>query len=706
MESNINKYMLQLKCMIVLPEEEGIEQITEAEAGTIVSNLIGIGYIPSKRLLNKLKIIHRNEAIKIYETIHSTINEMLGYEYYLPMYPNFPEQVMNISDLELLTNALVHYYTSGKYSPFYNILKRKKYNKYDKPKEIKLGTKEDIYTYGINLMKSKTSLSQIQKDALKTIIEEDYIKLEDIPDEVEFKEIKTFVLGILIKKYGVVHTKSVKEEMDTATDVLRLVVALSDGDISLAEATKIKSFKRAERRLIMNLLNNIIDKSGYDLFIEDINRYREYWKRVGERLHPGEFKHYENVKEAFKLIRSNEAIKTFNSKVDALLKNEKYLEATNFLSNRPGELARKIDFLIRKSNENEQMEILKVFKNISENVSTPVLLQLKSHLENRLDDKREKRLFLPKGNEAKAFLVSNELEKIDSKVLNNLIKICRNSLINQYSKREKMGKVYIDAILKNYNVPFSKRSSSQLLKTLVRGSKINLDDNYDILRAFIWWRNGEERTDLDLSVLMLKENFERHSHVSYTNLKSEDNLVIHSGDIVDAPSGACEFIDFNITKLLEANSKIRYAIFSVFNYTKQAFDEIPECFMGWMKREGLGQEGEIYDARTVENKINITGSCNCNIPFLVDLKEKTITWLDLSTKRDLYYNNIESNQNGIVDVVKSIITTKKPNIYDLIEMNVESRGKIVYNKEEADKVFSLNEGITPFDDEMIISEYI
>ena len=40
---------------------------------------------------------------------------------YRPMYPNFPKQVVEASDCELLVYALTHYWTWGKWLPDYDV---------------------------------------------------------------------------------------------------------------------------------------------------------------------------------------------------------------------------------------------------------------------------------------------------------------------------------------------------------------------------------------------------------------------------------------------------------------------------------------------------------------------------------------------------------------------------------------------------------
>ncbi len=67
-------------------------------------------------------------------------------------------------------------------------------------------------------------------------------------DKMTFKE-------NLIRVVIVCLNKDLPIQINSATDVLRLAVGLSDGDISLAQLSKFRSFKRSERRYLLNLLN-------------------------------------------------------------------------------------------------------------------------------------------------------------------------------------------------------------------------------------------------------------------------------------------------------------------------------------------------------------------------------------------------------------------------------------------------------------------
>ena len=120
---------------------------------------------------------------------------------------------------------------------------------------------------------------------------------------------------------------------------MRLITALSDGDISLFKSdTRYRSFKRSERRLLLELLESC---NGLE---EDV-RYKNEWIRIGERLHPGEYKCYPRATKAFDKLRKKGKIKTFQSRLEQAFSENDYDTALRLLKQRPGEFGRKMDVL-------------------------------------------------------------------------------------------------------------------------------------------------------------------------------------------------------------------------------------------------------------------------------------------------------------------------------------------------------------------------
>lgn len=715
MYQSINKFMIPKKNMVVVPENYmGAKNTLSAdERNTMMCNLASLGFIPEANFYQWICSAERKTALETYTETMEILRDILGVKDYKPMYPNFPQQVIEASAMELLLNAIFHYYTNGDFMPIYEKLNRSRMISAYKPILLKVAEVEDFKKLGKNLMASKTSISEDDKAVLTAMFYGGFISNREIPSDIAHKENKAYVWALAIREFGLINIVNIEKAFTTATDVLRLMTALSDGDVSLASNTKFRSFKRAERRLFMKMLNNI----EYDKLILDMDKYADRWKRVGERLHPFEFNNYEHVLKAFYAIRSNANIASFNGKVDELLKSSKTVEAAKLLSTRPGELARKLDTLLRRSDTSANSLIVERFRSVANDVDTPVLLQVRSHFMGRAlegltaDGIEGTRVFFPKGNTAKAYVTKNTLECISSNTCEQIENICTDALMFNYAKRDAMGSVYIHNKLKKYLVPFSQRSASKSLKTLVRGSHIDIDKKCKVVRAFIWWKDGEETTDLDLSAIMLDEKFDYVGQVSYTSLRTGEAEVVHSGDIVSAPNGACEFIDVDIDKMLQMTSgrprkNVRYVAFNVYSYSNQKFIDLPECFMGWMGRNSMGHKGEIYDARTVENKIDLTGDTRVNVPMVLDLVNREIIWLDLALNNKAKWNNVESTKDNVCTLVKGIVNINKANIYDLITLNAKARGTVVKNKKAADIVFSLDEGITPFDVDEFMAKYI
>ena len=387
------------------------------------------------------------------------------------------------------------------------------------------------------------------------------------------------------------------------------------------------------------------------------------------------------------------------------------------LKKRPGELARKLDQLLR--NANDKNSVINTFKDVASEVSTPVLLQVKEHFAHRTE-KLESRVFFPKGNLARCHCIENTLSDIDEKYCNAIVKICENALIENYKSKDFLGNVYLSDEFKRYIIPFSQRSARKALKTIVRGSKLPIADNTNALRAFIWWTNMDEssdryergRVDIDLSAAIFDENWNYMEHVSYTNLRSDRYKACHSGDITNGGSvngdGVSEFLDVDIDSVVKYGA--RYVVYQVYNYTGQKYSDMPHAMFGWMSRENV-KSGEIYEPKTVKQKMDLTSQSTVCIPVIFDCVNREVIWCDMNLSLNgchSHYggNNVESNLSGVAATCYSMVNMSKPNLYDLVDLHIRARGLRVDNKEDADVVFDVDSGITPFDTEIFMAEYI
>lgn len=700
----MNEILLRRKNKVIVERGNEVNPNNQYIA-TIMKNVEALGYTFSKELFEVLQTLSRDDLQKFYLELVPVLKKMVGADVvYKPMYPNFPESVMEADYIDLFINAIVHYWSDGTLYP--NEKREKRLTLFDvtKVKIIDLGTVEDLYVIFNNLCQSKTSISQTDKEDLEWIFKNMQVKFSD---EIPLKENVALIGKLYLENYPLTTSKDIQKYFKTATDVLRLITAMSDGDISLATNTKFRSFRRKERRILLELLQ------GCGAIEEDMLRYKNKWIRVGERLHPTEYNELQfgKVITAFNKLRNGIKIETFAGKVTKAIEIEDYKSALILLKKRPGELARKLDHLLR--NADDKNSVVNTFKDVASEVSTTVLLQVKEHFANRTK-KLESRVFFPKGNLAKCHCIENTLSDIDEKYCSAIVKICENALIENYKSKDFLGNVYLSEDFKRYIVPFSQRSANKALKTIVRGSRLPIDGNTKAMRAFIWWTNmdNDSRVDLDLSAAIFDENWNYMEHVSYTNLRSDRYNACHSGDITNGGSvngdGVSEFLDVDIDSVVKYGA--RYIVYQVYSYTGQKYSDMPHTMFGWMSREDV-KSGEIYEPKTVEQKMDLASQSTVCIPVIFDCVNREVIWCDMNLSLNGCHsnyggNNVESNLSGVAATCYSMVNMSKPNLYDLIDLHIRARGLRVDNKEEADVVFDIDSGITPFDTEVFMGEYL
>lgn len=707
MENNINQILIRRKAK-VLVEVGNNTDATEFFVCTIMRNVEALGYTFSKELYERLLTLPLEKLFSFYKMLVAELKENIGADVvYRPMYPNFPKSVMAADETTLYLNAMVHYWTCGTWMPSES--KEERLPLFDETKVtvLELGSMKDLEDIFNNLCQSSTSLSVTDQKDLIWIFQNLDVTL---PKEIPFKENAALLGKLYMENSPHPSAKELRPFCKTATDVLRLITALSDGDISLSKNTRYRSFKRFERRLLLELLESC---NGLE---EDMLRYKNNWIRIGERLHPGEYACYKKVAKAFDKLRNKGKIKTFQSRLEQAFSENDYDVALRLLKRRPGEFARKLDVLLRKSEQYE--EILHAFRDVAENVSVPVLLQVREHFLHRSEEQNI-RVAFPKGSLARSHVIEAATSPIKEEICTEVARICEQALVSIFQVREPMGKVYLSPEFQNYTVPFSQRSASKALHTITRGSCLKLEETTKIIRPFIWWTNeeigdsyGSERVDLDLSAAIFDENWKYLKHISYTNLRSADFGSYHSGDITNGGDvngdGACEFIDTDIDAVTKNGG--RYLVYQVYAYTSTPFCNLPHAMFGWMEREN-GEIGEIFEPKTVRQKLDLASNSCVSIPVIFDCVTREMIWCDMSLSIDgcsYQYGgiNVESNLHGVTATCYAMVNIKKANLYDLIRLHIRARGEEVFSKEEADVVFDLEDGITPYDTDVFMGQYL
>jgi hypothetical protein len=684
----VNKNLTYLGTM---PGNDG-ENDTLPYVATAVKNLESLGYTISENVISRLRRSSVDAITAWYKDTVAAIKEAKGGNVrHRPMYKGFPQEVMDMSEAELYINAIIHYI--GRYQlgvlimPHSEDIDRFPLIHKKELIALDLATVDDIHDFALNIMRANGSISEEYKKTLEWYFL-DFGSVSKIrmpsPNDIPNKENKA-VIGKMLFEMKL--TDLIPALYNTATDVLRFVVALSDGDVSLATKTKFRNFKRSERKFILGMLENM---SG---ITEDLYRHRNAWLRLGEKLHPGDYMNqFPYVNATFDELR-NQKFTSFRSVIEQLIEAGDVKGAAAQLLSRPGEFARRLDKLLRHCDDNTVMNL---FETVADQVSTPVLIQVRDHFKNR--NLGLPRFAIPKGPVAKLALFPDATGEVDNYTTSAMVTICEEALMNRFAEMDKLGKIYVDPRMKNFLLPTAQRSANPGLLQVTRGSKFDIDEG-DTLRFFIYWKGYE---DIDLSATFFDKYWCGKGHISYIHLRNNEYNCCHSGDITAAPDGASEFIDMDINKLKSAG--VRYVAFNIMVYSGTFFDDMDTCFGGWMVRQN--DTGEIYEPKTVQNKFDITTHTRTVIPAIFDIETRQVIWVDMSLKNS-GINNVENGMSQIQAVGDTFSKMDKMTLQELFVFHGLARdAEFVTDREEADIVFAEDGDVRPFDLDVIMAEYM
>ncbi|MBD8091158.1 TerD family protein [Pseudomonas fluorescens] len=668
---------------------------TRAQVASAVREVAAFRCVLSEPLIEQIGTLSATELKRWLREIIGVLRRATGaHVHHRPFYPDFPEQVMTASEAQLYLNAVIHYLTLWRLPPTEHARPAMLEGNFIS-RVIEPGSISEFESLLEPLVSSRTSLSEEETaDVLWFIRKYKSDTFRLLPEAIPFREIRAQVGSALILHVaGDARVDAFLERnVETATDVLRLAVALNRGDVSLTTAlTRFKAMKRSIRRVLLRLLNRIPNAA------EDVMRHAERWKRLAEVLHPGDYADkYPRALAAITAARRNDAPESFGSRVETLLAQRHIATLTPLLQSRPGEFARRLDATLRRAAETES--VLDAFEAVATQVSSPLLLQLLAQV--RAPRPLPLRAFTPKGSFAKVYGIKDRRELLTPDVLERTARICEDALVKRFASLPPLGRCFIDPALREYRVPLAQRASSKSLRTLVRGSRLPMPDTR-FIRLFLWWKNGLGRTDIDLSAAFFDAKFVFMETVAYYNLRGYGGY--HSGDIVDAPDGASEFIDLDLDALVEKG--IRYVVTSINSYTEQPYCDLPECFAGWMARADTAS-GEVFEPRSVFDRIDIASNTRICLPFVMDLQERRMIWADLGLTSSPWWNNVENNLSGVSLMLRALVHTPRPDMETLFDLHVRARGERVTSPQKAQSVFAPDQGITPFDTDLIRSQFL
>ncbi|HEX8346796.1 MAG TPA: hypothetical protein VF657_18950 [Actinoplanes sp.] len=427
--------------------------------------------------------------------------------------------------------------------------------------------------------------------------------------------------------------------VDTPTDVLRLACQVSGGDVSLATPTRFRAFPRRERRTLLAALDGVVAASPAKL--GDVARHAERWKRLGERLHPHEYAQWPHAQDLFAVARGERRVRSLAGRAEEAFRAGAVASAASVLSAAPGMLLRSADRLLRQASPADRATVVDAVTRALGSASGRVLCSLREHLGNR-HTPASARMYANRSRHAwigpdlrpplPAELVAELSSLLDAEISTRLLRWERPLLV--------------DPEVLDVALPLSGKATEGGFRVLPRGSRAPVSG--DLLRFFTYWRQTSRRTDYDLSVLLLDDDFHTAGQVSWTNYRHGG--AVHSGDITDAPDGATEFIDVPL-KL-----KGRYVVPQVNIYSGESFDAVAESMFGYQTRT-RDQRGAPFDARTVRARSQLRGPGRVALPIVFGPGEHgwQAVWLHLYLSGTPSFNRVENNTFTTADRVRALM---------------------------------------------------
>ena len=715
---NIYKQILLNKNILSLDITSNSDtKISNAELGGMLLSFSSIGFTLDKESIQLLKNYSAEELKDFYITTMNLLKEAKGANVdHVVFYKNFPN-IEKMSELEYVLNAVLHYFTVSETSYGYMPSAVKKAVKKHLKEKTSLTTltianEEEcakvLIAYTNKMFESKKAIPLNAQYALKQLVS-DY-SYYIAPNEIPFKENLAFYFACMNRfasnlgvNIGTLLSNINLNFIKTSTDLLRVYVALSGGDITLINNTKFVSLNRTGRKVLLRKLDEMASKN--ESVIDDMASHDFLWKKALEKLHIGDYSNtFSNAYKVATLLRNDEYT-TYNSLVVKAYKERHIIELLRLLSIKPGVFARSLDYVVRNLKDYSNVTI-EAFAKVANKVSNSLLIQLWEFYKNR--NLYDTRIFVIKGP-LNSFVkeIEDDREIIDEETTNKILEVLENTLKENFSKKERIEGVYLDESMKNYMIPSNNRNASGGYRTLTFGSKVKLQEaRKPVLRFFTHWKNTKEsRVDIDLSIQLYDKDFNLVSTLAWHNMHGGINFnSYHSGDITSAPNGASEFIDLDYKA---ASNFGKYAIVCNNVFTGQDFADIPECFSGVMFREQQGKAGEVFEADKVKHKFDLTqrGSSQ-NLAFAIDLESLEMIWIDFPYTRNQCYAVAQNSNLSLVMLLKRALQ-KHMSVYELVMLH-ENHLDFSKNKAKAKYLIddSENATLSPYDIEKISSDWL
>ncbi|WP_405707960.1 hypothetical protein OG264_10205 [Streptomyces xanthophaeus] len=553
------------------------------------------------------------------------------------------------------------------------------------------------------LLARRTPLSPQDTEEARILLAHTPADLGWLPDDIPVRGTKALVLGTLLRERRTREAVRalLPARLTTATDVLRLLAVWSGGEADLLAPPRLRSLPRALRRELLAVL----DALDPALLVEDVLRHPDLFKRAAEILHPFEqHARHPRAALAFAVLRSTrvtgtalgaallataaahpDAVRldgdrlraaTWKGRAEEALRGGDPDRALAVLAERPGELVRRLDHLLRLyAAEALPPQVAAVLRQRLEKAGPGPLLSALGRLRIR-HLPGSKRVFFPRGQVAHSFTRDDDRAPLAEAVTASVCELFEAEVLRRLACAPPYDLAVLDSRLAHLHVPSAERAAAKALVTVPKGSFQALPDG-EVLRMFLHWMEPpKKRVDLDLSVVLFDAQWNYAGLCDYTNLVYGGRAVVHSGDLVSAPAphGASEYVDIDLDALADAG--VRFAMPVVFSYNNIPFELLPDAFAGFMALPGRSGRTSRYDPRTVRQRYDLVGNSRIHVPLLVDLERRGFLWTDVHLPDDEGYHSVAAHGEDLARVGRDLFqyfSTGRTTLWELAGWHAAAR---------------------------------
>ncbi|WP_454172852.1 hypothetical protein [Microbacterium maritypicum] len=486
-------------------------------------------------------------------------------------------------------------------------------------------------------------------------------------ETVRFRELKTLLIRAAWDK----DPASIARFEATPDDLLRLLADIAGSDIALIEPVKFPKLTRTQRRALVATLEATPRLS-------DVFRYRGLWLAITRGLHLSEFNAPRTQGIFARLRASKHDSSSTLSRFEAALAAGQVEDAFGVLADKaPSVLARQMRRLAARADGDPDAEKALCDALANSSGSIPVKLLAAATAQLADNGTTYPRAAITGGGDTLLIDHRPGHLAVTGRLADTLQTALNHAIHTQLAAKTSWTgqRVWVAPECANLLVPDGIRNTSAGLMQLERGSRLPVH-NGKVLRLFTHWTEPEGvETDLDLSAITFDADMNMVGQVSWTNLRAGE--ITHSGDLTSAPAGAQEFIDIDLNWLTTEAAQHGWAYIApvVFRYSGARFDQIDDASVGWMLRDQPTRNRMVFDPATVQNCFPLTSNKRTAVPFLYNITEREIIYVDVYLFGEPHASTERDGHNiGIIAKAVADRHHTKWSIYDLVRKNIHARG--------------------------------